>query len=163
MGRAKAYHDLRMAQAKAAEPQGRNLLAGDGENFAEGKPLRTELAVSPMPWLARQLRVTGSLKLLISLFTVCYLMGAIVAGPWWPPHVAAASPAPRAVHHNACSRLPEAAMLQTPRRCKDSKQNDVRAYQPGRTGAGDAGSSLMPPSGSISRIPGSIRTWSATT
>ncbi|MGH7800256.1 MAG: hypothetical protein ACREOW_06440 [Thermodesulfobacteriota bacterium] len=80
--RLRAYYDLRIAQVKESEPKGWNLVANIGEQFATGKPVTVGTQRLQMPWLARILRVTPSLILLVSLFALSYLAATVVSGPW---------------------------------------------------------------------------------
>ena len=100
--RLRTYYLLRVAQAKAAEPPGWNLIAGAGESLWVGKEVVVGDQRLRMPLLARVLRSTPVLKLFIIAFVACYLTVAVlsaplrkngaVAGPPW--HVAVQRRAP---------------------------------------------------------------------
>lgn len=80
--RSSANHKFRMAQAKSTEPRGWNLLAKDGESFAEGNSVIISGKTYRIPWLSRLLRTTLSAKILIAFFAVAYLIAVYLSGPW---------------------------------------------------------------------------------
>ena len=83
-GRSSAYYHLRMAQAKYAEPSGRNLLKEDGENFSKGERVSIGGVPHPrMPYLSRVLSTRYSAPLLIKIFMLIYLIILIRYLPWW--------------------------------------------------------------------------------
>jgi hypothetical protein len=78
-----AYYKFRIAQARHLEPEGYNVIAGDGHDFAEGKGVT--LGQEPpwrMPWLGR-LRAAKVVWCLIGIFSLGYLVILAFTGPWW--------------------------------------------------------------------------------
>jgi hypothetical protein len=87
--RTSAYNDLRMAQAREAEPAPWRLLKDISQAFAEGNRVIIEERPFQLPRLIRRLRLrtTYSVMALIGLFAVMYVVIAILTGPWSPPRV----------------------------------------------------------------------------
>jgi len=87
--RTSAYNDLRMAQAREAEPVPWKLLRDIGQAFAEGNRVTIEERPFQLPRLIRRLRLrtTYSVMALIGLFAAMYVVIFILTGPWSPPRV----------------------------------------------------------------------------
>lgn len=82
--RSSAYYVFRMAQARAKEPSGWNLIGGDGKDFAAGKRVTVDGESYQIPGIAQVLRTKRSVPLLVAVFAVVYLGVAVASAPWWP-------------------------------------------------------------------------------
>ena len=80
--RSSAYYKFRIAQAREAEPQGWELLAGNAEKFSAGELVQVRDR-HRMPWLARKLRTEYSGQVMIIMFFIVYLVLVAITGPWW--------------------------------------------------------------------------------
>jgi hypothetical protein len=80
--RSSDYYIFRMAQAKAVEPKGWNLVAGQGEEFSDGKPVNVDSKTYRVNPLGRILRTKRSVPLLIIIFLATYLALVVWRGPW---------------------------------------------------------------------------------
>lgn len=80
--RSSDYYIFRMAQAKALEPDGGNLIKGQGEQFSAGHAVVIDGKPYRVNWLGRALRTKRSVPLLVFSFLAAY--GALVVwrGPW---------------------------------------------------------------------------------
>jgi hypothetical protein len=80
--RSSDYYIFRMAQAKALEPAGWNLIQGQGEQFSAGKPVVIAGERYRVNWLGRMLRTKRSVPLLLLSFLAAYVTLMIWRGPW---------------------------------------------------------------------------------
>jgi len=83
--RSSDYYIFRMAQARAAEPPGWDLLHGAGEKFSAGNSVVIGGTHYRVKWLGRALRTKYSAPMLILIFALAYVAVAVISGPWWPP------------------------------------------------------------------------------
>jgi hypothetical protein len=86
--RSSAFHQFRIAQARKIEPDGWNILAGDGRKFSDGEPIFDWFKPCndeefEMPWLAQVLRTRTASYSMILLFLLVYLFVIVSSGPWW--------------------------------------------------------------------------------
>jgi hypothetical protein len=70
------------------EPDGWNILAGDGRKFSDGEPIFDWFKPCndeefEMPWLAQVLRTRTASYSMILLFLLVYLFVIVSSGPWW--------------------------------------------------------------------------------
>ncbi|MFA6376885.1 MAG: hypothetical protein WCX69_05815 [Candidatus Paceibacterota bacterium] len=71
--RFRAHRDLRFAQARAAEPEGWDLITGTGKDFSDGKQVRIGGKIFKMDWLSREID-RRDVKLLTWGFAFIYLL-----------------------------------------------------------------------------------------
>jgi hypothetical protein len=77
------WYNFRMAQARDAEPDGWNLVAGVAKEFADGHEVRIAGEWFQQRGLPRALRTKQSAPLLVAVFAIGYITVLIVTGPWW--------------------------------------------------------------------------------
>jgi len=75
------FYIFRMLQAREAEPDGRNIINGNGINFSKGSSVIVSDEKIKINWLGRIFRTKRSIPIFIFLFVAIYI-SSILCGPW---------------------------------------------------------------------------------
>ena len=80
--RSSDYYIFRMAQARALEPDGWNIIRGQGENFSAGQSVVVAEKCYRVSWVGRVLRTKRSVPMLVLSFLGAYVVLVVWRGPW---------------------------------------------------------------------------------